>query len=50
MRKTIEAAWRDGFLNPDALVVPKVNDLYTRKSMHIADRIQRMQRINESRS
>jgi hypothetical protein len=34
-------------LNPGALVAPKVNDLYTRKSMHIADRIQRMQRINE---
>ena len=47
MRKTIEAAWREGFLTPDALVAPKVNDLYTRKSMHIVDRIQRMQRINE---
>ena len=47
MRKTIEAAWREGFLTSDALVAPKVNDLYTRKSMHIADRIQRMQRINE---
>ena len=47
MRKTIEATWRDGFLNPDALVAPKVNDLYTRKSMHIADRIQRMLRINQ---
>ena len=47
MRKTIEATWREGFLNPDALVAPKVNDLYSRKSSHIADRIQRMQRINE---
>ena len=47
MRKTIEATWREGFLNPDALVAPKINDLYTRKSLHIADRIQRMQRINE---
>ena len=47
MRKTIEATWREGFLNPDALVAPKVNDLYTRKSTHIVDRIQRMQRINE---
>ena len=47
MRKTIEATWREAFLNPDALVAPKVNDLYTRKSLHIADRIQRMQRINE---
>jgi hypothetical protein len=48
MRKTIEAAWREGFLNPDALVAPKVNNLYTRKSSHIVDRIQRMQRINET--
>jgi hypothetical protein len=47
MRKTIEATWREGFLSPDALVAPKVNDVYTRKSRHIADRIQRMQRINE---
>ena len=47
MRKTIEATWREGFLNPDALLAPKVNDLYTRKSNHIVDRIQRMQRINE---
>jgi hypothetical protein len=47
MRKTIEATWREGFLDPDALVAPKVNDLYTRKSMQIAERIQRMQRINE---
>ena len=46
MRKTIEATWREGFLNPNALVAPKVNDLYTRKSLHITDRIQRMQRIN----
>src|SRR5262245_65019356 len=47
MRKTIEATWREGFLNPNALVGPKVNNLYTRKSTHIVDRIQRMQRINE---
>ena len=47
MRKTIEATWREGFLNPDALVAAKVNNLYTRKSRHIVDRIQRMQRINE---
>jgi hypothetical protein len=47
MKKTIEATWREGFLDPGALVAPKVNDLYTRKSTHIVDRIQRMQRINE---
>ena len=47
MRKTIEATWREGFLDANALVAPKVNDLYTRKSTHIVARIQRMQRINE---
>lgn len=47
MKKTIEATWRDGFLDPEALVAPKVNDLYSRKSTHIVDRIRRMQRINE---
>ena len=47
MKKTIEATWREGFLDADALVAPKVKDLYTRKSTHLADRIQRMQRTNE---
>lgn len=47
MRKTIEATWREGFLNSGALVAPRVNDLYTRKSIHIVDRIQRMLRINQ---
>ena len=47
MKKTIEETWHEGFLNPDALVAPKINDLYARKSQHLADQIQRMQRINE---
>ena len=47
MRKTIEATWREGFLNPDALVAPKVNNLYTRKSTHIVERIQRLLHINQ---
>ena len=47
MRKTIEATWREGFLHPDALVAPQVNDLYTRKSTHIVERIQRLLHINQ---
>jgi hypothetical protein len=47
MRKTIEATWREGFLDADALVAPKVNDLYTRKSTHLVDRIQRLLKINQ---
>jgi hypothetical protein len=48
MKKTIEATWREGFLTPDALVAPKVNDPYTRKSTHIVDRIQRLLKIADS--
>lgn len=47
MKKTIEATWREGFLKPNALVAPKINDLYSRKSTHIVDRIQRMLHINQ---
>lgn len=47
MKKPIEATWREGFLNPNALIAPKVNDLYTRKSTHIAERIQRMLHVNQ---
>ena len=47
MRKSIEATWREGFLNPDALVAPKINNLYTRKSTHLVERIQRLLRINQ---
>jgi hypothetical protein len=48
MKKTIEATWHEGFVAPDALIAPKVNDLYGRKSTHIVDKVQRMFRINEA--
>ena len=47
MKKTIEETWRDGFLDPEALVAPKNNDLYTQKSQHLAEKIQRMLKVNE---
>lgn len=46
MEKTIENIWKEGFLKNDALVAPKINNLYSRKSMHIIDKFKRMFRVN----
>lgn len=46
MEKSIESIWKEGFLKGEALVAPKVNDLYNRKSVHIIDKFMRMFRKN----
>jgi hypothetical protein len=46
MEKSIETIWKQGFLNNDALVAPKLNDLYNQKSTHIIDKFNNMFRIN----
>ncbi len=46
MEKSIETIWKEGFLKSDALVAPKLNDLYNQKSIHIVDKFKRMYRIN----
>jgi hypothetical protein len=46
MEKSIENIWKEGFLKNDALVAPKINILYTQKSIHIIDKFKRMFRIN----
>ncbi|SKB77869.1 hypothetical protein [Dyadobacter psychrophilus] len=46
MDKSIEAIWKEGFLNEKSLVAPKINDLYNQKSIHLVDRMLRMFRIN----
>lgn len=46
MEKSIENIWREGFLKSDALIAPKINNLYSRKSIHIIDKFKRMFRIN----
>jgi len=46
MEKSIENIWKEGFLKSDALVAPKINSLYNRKSIHIIDKFKRMFRIN----
>ena len=46
MEKSIENIWKEGFLKNDALVAPKINNLYSKKSIHIIDKFKRMFKIN----
>ena len=46
MERSIENIWKEGFLKSDALVVPKINNLYHQKSIHIIDKFKRMFKIN----
>lgn len=46
MNKTIETAWKEGFLDAGALVAPQVNDLYGRKSEQTIDNVLRKLRWN----
>jgi len=46
MEKSIETIWKEGFLKNDALLAPKLNNLYTQKSIHLVDKFKRMYRIN----
>ena len=46
MEKSIEDTWKEGFLKSDALVAPKINNLYNQKSIHIIDKIKRMMKVN----
>lgn len=33
MEKSIDNIWKDGFINPDSLVIPKINKLYNTKTI-----------------
>ena len=46
MEKSIESIWKEGFLDNNAMVAPKLNNLYTQKSIHIIDKFKRMFRLN----
>jgi hypothetical protein len=46
MENSIESIWKQGFLNSDALVAPKLNNLYNQKSIHVIDKFKRMFKIN----
>lgn len=46
MKNSIEEIWKEGFLSEKSLVIPKINNLYNQKSMHLVDKMKRMFKIN----
>tara|TARA_R110002050_G_scaffold204327_1_gene339547 strand:- start:36399 stop:37046 length:648 start_codon:yes stop_codon:yes gene_type:complete len=46
MEKSIESIWKKGFLKEDALVAPKLNNLYNQRSLNAVDKLFRMGRNN----
>jgi hypothetical protein len=46
MEKSIESIWKEGFLKDDALIAPKLNDLYNQKSKNIVDKLMKIFKIN----
>jgi len=46
MEKSIENIWKEGFLKSDALIAPKINNLYNQKSKLITTKFERMFKIN----
>lgn len=46
MEKSIESIWKEGFVNDDKLIAPKVNDLYNKKSIDIVSKFKKMYKIN----
>ncbi len=42
MEKSIESIWKEGFLNAESLVAPKVNNLYDKKSLHLTAKFRKM--------
>ncbi|MCJ8271167.1 MAG: hypothetical protein MJK04_17425 [Psychrosphaera sp.] len=46
MKQSIENIWKEGFVDNDSLVAPKVIDLYNQKTKSIVDDMQRMFDVN----
>ncbi|OKY26962.1 hypothetical protein [Thalassotalea sp. PP2-459] len=46
MNRSIEAMWKEGFINEPNLAAPKINALYNLKSQNIVDKLQSMFALN----
>lgn len=46
MEKSIETIWKEGFIKNDALIAPKLNNLYNQKSIDIVAKFKRMYKLN----
>ena len=46
MERSIESIWKEGFLNNDSLVAPKINNIYNQKSIDIVEKFRKMYKTN----
>ena len=46
MNQPIETIWKNAFIKDNALVAPKLNGLYEKKSIHLIDKFNKMFKIN----
>ncbi|MFT6270324.1 MAG: hypothetical protein ACJAVV_003158 [Alphaproteobacteria bacterium] len=46
MKNSIEQIWKQGFVDEATNAIPKINNLYNKKSQNIVDKIQRMYGLN----
>ncbi len=46
MEKSIESIWKNGFINNENIVIPKLNNLYNQRSLHIIEKFRRIGKIN----
>ncbi|MEL7146980.1 MAG: hypothetical protein AAFO69_11465 [Bacteroidota bacterium] len=46
MEKSIESIWKEGFFKETSVDIPKVNNLYNRKSIHLMDKLLRTLEID----
>jgi len=46
MNNSIETTWKQGFIKESALIAPKINDIYGKKSSHIIDTMKEMFQSN----
>ena len=46
MEKSIESIWKEGFLQSQTLLAPKLNNLYSQKSIDLVEKFKRRYKIN----
>ena len=46
MEKSIETIWKKGFFEETPVNIPKINDLYNRKSIHLIDKLLRTLQVD----
>jgi hypothetical protein len=46
MEKSIETIWKNGFIEEKNLLIPRINNIYNRKSKNVISRLKRLMNLN----